>query len=38
VRVRADATDVTVTLGNAVHDIESLTRTRDNPLVAEGIA
>jgi len=38
VRIRADATGVTVTLGEATHDLASLTRTRDNPLVAEGIA
>ncbi|ACV46761.1 MULTISPECIES: DUF58 domain-containing protein [Halomicrobium] len=38
VRVRADATGVTVSLGDAVHELTELTTTRDNPLVAEGVS
>lgn len=38
VRIRADATGVTVSLGEAVHELDELTTTRDNPLVAEGVA
>jgi len=37
VRIRADATGVTVTLGDRDHALDSLTRTRDNPLVTEGV-
>lgn len=37
VRIRADASGVTVTLGDADHELTELTVTRDNPLVAEGV-
>jgi len=37
VRVDADATGVTVMLGETVHELTELAMTRDNPLIAEGV-